>query len=121
MKNGIKTYQFHTAATMKPYNEGKFWIDRNIVTAFEIPAGSLEFALEEYRGHVMDFGIEISNTALHKKRNLLYRDAPDGTPKKCGYIFTGKTLIADRSADYCGYQYIDLWVSIRTVKYFDAF
>lgn len=58
-------YIFKTTATMKEYNNKKWWIDPNIIKEIHITASNLNEAFEFYRAIVMDdCGVEISRNAL---------------------------------------------------------
>lgn len=108
-------YIFKTTATMKEYNNKKWYIDGGIVSDMRINADSVENALEIYREQVEEkHYINISKNAI-KNKSEMFTDLPDGSVKQVGYVITGKTEF-DRG-DYSGYstQYIDLWVTILTV------
>lgn len=108
-------YIFKTTATMKEYNNKKWYIDGGIVSDMRIDADSVENALEIYRERVKEkHYITISKNAI-KNKSEMFADLSDGSVKQVGYVITGKTEF-DRG-DYSGYstQYIDLWVTILTV------
>lgn len=108
-------YIFKTTATMKEYNNKKWYIDGGIVSDMRINADSVENALEIYREQVEEkHYINISKNAI-KNKSEMFVDTPAGAAKQVGYVITGKTEF-DRG-DYSGYstQYIDLWVTILTV------
>lgn len=108
-------YIFKTTATMKEYNNKKWYIDGGIVSDMRINADSVENALEIYRERVKEkHYISISKNAI-KNKSEMFVDLLDGSVKQVGYVITGKTEF-DRG-DYSGYstQYIDLWVTILTV------
>lgn len=108
-------YIFKTTATMKEYNNKKWYIDGGIVSDMRINADSVENALEIYREQVEEkHYINISKNAI-KNKSEMFVDLLDGSVKQVGYVITGKTEF-DRG-DYSGYstQYIDLWVTILTV------
>ena len=108
-------YIFKTTATMKEYNNKKWYIDGGIVSDMRINADSVENALEIYRERVKEkHFINISKNAI-KNKSEMFADLSDGSVKQVGYVITGKTEF-DRG-DYTGYstQYIDLWVTILTV------
>ena len=108
-------YIFKTTATMKEYNNKKWYIDGGIVSDMCINADSVENALEIYRERVEEkHCIIISKNAI-KNKSEMFVDLLDGSVKQVGYVITGKTEF-DRG-DYTGYstQYIDLWVTILTV------
>ena len=103
-------YIFKTTATMKEYNNKKWYIDGGIVSDMRINADSVENALEIYRERVEEkHFINISKNAIKNKLAMLSR------AKQVGYVITGKTEFD--KGDYTGYstQYIDLWVTILTV------
>ena len=108
-------YIFKTTATMKEYNNKKWYIDGGIVSDMRINADSVENALEIYRERVKEMHyITISKNAI-KNKSEMFVDLSDGSVKQVGYVITGKTEF-DRG-DYSGYstQYIDLWITILTV------
>lgn len=108
-------YIFKTTATMKEYNNKKWYIDGGIVSDMRIDADSVENALEIYRERVEEkHSINISKNAI-KNKSEMFADLSDGSVKQVGYVITGKTEF-DRG-DYSGYstQYIDLWITILTV------
>ena len=108
-------YIFKTTATMKEYNNKKWYIDGGIVSDMRINADSVENALEIYRERVEEkHYISISQNAI-KNKSEMFVDLSDGNVKQVGYVITGKTEF-DRG-DYSGYstQYINLWVTILTV------
>ena len=108
-------YIFKTTATMKEYNNKKWYIDGDIVSDMRIEADSVENALEIYRERVKEkHGITISKNAI-KNKSEMFVDLSNGGVKQVGYVITGKTEF-DRG-DYSGYstQYIDLWITILTV------
>lgn len=108
-------YIFKTTATMKEYNNKKWYIDGGIVSDMRINADSVENALEIYREQVEEkHYINISKNAI-KNKSGMFADLSDGSVKQVGYVITGKTEF-DRG-NYSGYstQYIDLWVTILTV------
>lgn len=108
-------YIFKTTATMKEYNNKKWYIDGDIVSNMRINSDSVENALEIYRERVKEkYYISISQNAM-KNKSEMFVDLPDGETKQVGYVITGKTEFV--KGDYTGYstQYIDLWVTILTV------
>lgn len=108
-------YIFKTTATMKEYNNKKWYIDGGIVSDMRINADSVENALEIYRERVKEkHYITISKNAI-KNKSEMFVDLSDGDAKHVGYVITGKTEFD--KGDYTGYstQYIDLWVTILTV------
>lgn len=108
-------YIFKTTATMKEYNNKKWYIDGGIVSDMRINADSVENALEIYRERVKEkHYISISKNAI-KNKSEMFADLSDGSVKQVGYVITGKTEF-DRG-DYSGYstQYIDLWITVLTV------
>lgn len=108
-------YIFKTTATMKEYNNKKWWIDGDIISDMRINADSVENALEIYRERVEEkHYISISRNAI-KNKSEMFVDMPDRGAKQVGYVITGKTEFD--KGDYTGYstQYIDLWVTVLTV------
>ena len=111
----MNTYVFKTTATMKEYNNRKWWIDSGIVREIQVEAENVKQALKKYREIVMDRDyIEISENALRCK-NPMYIDTSTGEAKQVGYVITGKTEFEDRENYRWSTQYIDLWVTILTV------
>lgn len=108
-------YIFKTAATMKPHNRKKWWIDRDIIDDIRITADSVQKALEQWRKIVCDrFGVDVSENAI-KCKQPMYIDDENGDPRQVGYVITGKTDFD--KGDYSGWstQYIDLWVTVISV------
>lgn len=108
-------YIFKTTATMKEYNNKKWYIDGGIVSDMRINADSVENALEIYRERVEEkHYINIFQNAI-KNKSEMFADMSDGSVKQVGYVITGKTEFD--KGDYTGYstQYINLWVTILTV------
>ena len=111
----MKKYLFKTTATMKEYNNKKWWIDSNIVRDKYINAENLNEALEKYKNLVEEKDyITISNNAI-KNKNPMYVDTVDGNTKQVGYVITAKTEFQDDNYKWST-QYIDLWVSILTIE-----
>lgn len=111
----MNTYLFRTTATMKEYNNKKWWIDSDVVREIEIEAENVNAALKEYQKEVAEkFYIEISDNAI-KNKNPMYIDTITGEVKQIGYVITGKTEFEDRVNYKWSVQYIDLWVTILTV------
>lgn len=111
----MKEYLFKTTATMKEYNNKKWWIDSNIVRDKYINAENLNEALEKYRNLVEEKDyITISNNAI-KNKNPMYVDTTDGNAKQVGYVITAKAEFQDDNYNWST-QYIDLWVSILTIE-----
>jgi len=111
----IMNYIFKTTATMKEYNNKKWYIDGGIVSDMRINADSVEDALEIYRERVEEkHYITISKNAI-KNKSEMFVDLSNGGVKQVGYVITGKTEFD--KGDYTGYstQYIDLWITILTV------
>ena len=110
----MNTYLFKTTATMKEYNNKKWWIDSDVVREIEIEAENVNTALKEYQKEVTEkFYIEISDNAI-KNKNPMYIDTDTGE-KQVGYVITGKTDFEDRVNYKWSTQYIDLWVTILTI------
>lgn len=67
-------YIFKTTATMKEYNNKKWYIDGGIVSDMRINADSVENALEIYRERVKEkHCITISKNAIKNKSAMLSR------------------------------------------------
>ena len=108
------TYFFQTSATMKPYNNKKWWIDSNIIRDAKIEAVSIEEALTKYKKLVYDKTyIKISNNAL-KNKEPMYIDTKTGTVQ-VGYVITAKADFQDSENYRWSAQYIDLWVEISII------
>ena len=108
-------YIFKTTATMKEYNNKKWYIDGDIISDMCINADSVKNALEIYRERVKEKNyIDISKNAM-KNKSEMFVDLSGGGAKQVDYVITGKTEFD--KGDYTGYstQYIDLWVTILTV------
>lgn len=109
-------FLFKTTATMKHYNNKKWWIDRDIVREIKIDAENTHDALEKYRDIVRDRDyIEISRNAL-KHAEPMYRDTENGDAVQVGYVVTARCDFEDRDNYKWSAQYIDLWVSVYIVS-----
>lgn len=107
-------FQFKTCATMKPYNNKKWWIDPGIVRDITITAENIKEAIEQYRNTVYDkYYIDISQNAL-KTKEPMFIDNSNGESQQCGYVITAKT---DFDNDGTGWitQYIELWVTVNII------
>ena len=110
----MKTYQFKTTATMKPYNNKKWWISPDIIPTIIIAADDIKTALVQYQTICEEkHYVRISNNAL-KQKNPMYVDTKSGETKQVGYVITA---ITDFEYNRCKWvaQYIDLWVSIDEI------
>jgi hypothetical protein len=105
-------FLFETETTMKPYNDKKWWIDKNAMPEAYINADSLKEALTKYQKLAEENGITISNSAL-KTAEPMYVDSND-EPKQVGLVITASTDFYD-SYNICGKQYIELWTEILTI------
>lgn len=75
-------YIFKTTATMKEYNNKKWYIDGGIVSDMRINADSVENALEIYRERVEEkHYITISKNAI-KNKSEMFVDLSDGVQNK---------------------------------------
>lgn len=112
----MNTYLFTTTATMKPYNNKKWWIDRDIIPRIRITAENLKSALIEYQNIVKEqHYVDISNSAL-KNKNPMYVDSKTGETKQIGYVITAKTEFRN-DENYCwSTQFIDLWIRIDKIS-----
>lgn len=111
----MNTYLFKTAATMKEYNAGKWWIDRDIIRNKSIQAEDVKKALEIYAAEVnKSYEAHISRNAL-KDKSPMYIDTSEGV-KQIGYVITASSLFD--KGNYSGFttQYFDLWIEILTVN-----
>lgn len=107
-------FLFKTTATMKHYNNKKWWIDSGIIREISVDAENLGAAMVEYCETVRERDyIEISKNAL-KNKEPMYRDAPGGAVQ-VGYVVTAKTDFYDERGGWNA-QYIDLWVSVYIVS-----
>lgn len=107
-------YQFKTTATMKPYNNKKWWIDSGIVREITTEADTITAAVKEYQKKVQDhFCIYISDNAI-KTKSPMYRDTKTGEPVQIGFVITAST---DFDNDRRGWvkQFIDLWVTVNVI------
>ena len=108
-------YLFRTTATMKEYNNKKWWIDRNIIKQTIIEAENISEALKLYQEYTYNNAcITISNNALKNKKPM-YIDTDNGT-KQGGYIITAKSDFRDDDNYKWSVQYIDLWVDIDIIS-----
>lgn len=112
----MKNYLFKTTATMKEYNNKKWWIDSKIIRDKYINAENITEALEKYKNLVEEKEyIIISNNAI-KNKNPMYIDTADGKTKQVGYVITAKTEFHDDNNYKWSTQYIDLWIEILTIE-----
>ena len=103
-------YTFDTTATMKPYNNKKWYICGDIVRRKTIEAKNLSEALKKYQDEVTNKDyITISDTAL-KRKSPMFIDTVEGA-KQVGYVITGSTDFDDDGRGWVK-QYIDLRVTI---------
>lgn len=110
----MKKYQFKTTATMKKYNNKKWWIDSGIIREITINAENIEKAIEQYREKVIERDyINISKDALKNRENM-YIDSTEGEPQQRGYVITASTEFDDEGRGWIK-QYIDLWVTVNIV------
>ena len=86
-------YIFKTTATMKEYNNKKWYIDGGIVSDMRINADSVENALEIYRERVEEMHyISISQNAI-KNKSEMFVDLPDGGCKTSWLCYHGQNRI----------------------------
>lgn len=110
----MKKFLFETTATMKPYNNKKWWIDSGIVRNIAIVAEDVNAALKAYCETVKNqYCIDISNNAL-KNKSPMYKDDKSGNATQCGYVLTAKTDFDNDSRGWVT-QYMELWVTIAIV------
>lgn len=104
-------FLFKTATTMKPYNNKKWWIDKDVMPEAYINADNLKEALTKYQKRAEENGITISNSAL-RTAEPMYVDS-DGETKQVGLVITASTDFSN----FCTYskQYIELWTEILTL------
>ncbi len=114
------TYRIETKATMKEYNDDKWWIDRDVIGAVEIEADSVTEALDRWVDVCEERGVTVSRNAM-KTKTPLYRDMDLGGGKikmyQIGYVITASTDFEDRDHGRYVKEYIDLWTVIKTVSY----
>jgi len=111
----MKTYLFITSTTVKPIDQGKWWIDDKLVSNMYIQANNLHEALKEYQKRIEeDHGVTISNNGL-KNKSPMFRDDKDGNLIQIGYVITGKTLFDNGGKGWID-KYIDLWVEIQEIS-----
>ena len=110
----MKTYLFITITTVKPFDEGKWWIDDKLISNMYIQANNLDEALKKYQQKTEeDYAVTISNNAL-KNKSPMFIDDENGDPVQIGYVITGKTLFDNAGKGWID-KYIDLWVEIQQV------
>lgn len=82
-------YIFKTTATMKEYNNKKWYIDGGIISDMRINADSVENALEIYRERVEEkHYINISKNAI-KNKSEMFVDLSDGGRKASRLCYHG--------------------------------
>lgn len=83
-------YIFKTTATMKEYNNKKWYIDGGIVSDMRIDADSVENALEIYRERVEEkHCITISKNAI-KNKSEMFVDLSGGAQNKLAMLSRAK-------------------------------
>lgn len=86
-------YIFKTTATMKEYNNKKWYIDGGIVSDMRINADSVENALEIYRERVEEKNyITISKNAI-KNKSEMFVDLSDGGCKTSWLCYHGQNRV----------------------------
>lgn len=86
-------YIFKTTATMKKYNNKKWYIDGGIVSDMRIDADSVENALEIYRERVEEeHCINISKNAI-KNKSEMFVDLSDGGRKTSWLCYHGQNRV----------------------------
>lgn len=86
-------YIFKTTATMKEYNNKKWYIDGGIVSDMRINADSAENAFEIYRERVEEkHCIIISKNAI-KNKSEMFVDLPDGGRKTSWLCYHGQNRV----------------------------
>lgn len=111
----MKTYLFRTSATIKPIDEKKWWIDRDIVPNTYINAENTKEALEEYIKRLEDeHYIYVSKNALKTKEAMYVDDRESGHPMQIGYVMTAKTNFDNNGFNWVE-KYIDLWIEISII------
>lgn len=114
-------FEIKARVYMKPYNEGRYWIDRDCMEPHTVCAENVEEALKIYARDTRDgngyfAGVEISENAI-KKNNRDYFYKSGDLEHAAGIIVTGKTEIWDRSANVAGsLQYVDVYITVRMVE-----
>lgn len=113
----MKTFLFHTIATMKEYNRENWWIDRDIIKQIKIDAETLKEALNKYQEIVNEnYTINISNNAI-KNKQPMFIDCKDGSTKQVGFVITGKDeYFRDDNKNRWTTQFIDLWIDINEIS-----
>lgn len=110
----MNKYLFQTTTTMKPYNNKKWWIDSDIVRNIILEADDINKALDQYREHANESGIDISNNALRTKEPM-YITNSDGEDVQIGYVITGKLEFQDDVNYRWSTRYVDMWITILTI------
>lgn len=86
-------YIFKTTATMKEYNNKKWYIDGGIVSDMRINADSVENALEIYRERVEEkHYINISKNAI-KNKSEMFVDLSNGGHKTSWICYHGQNRV----------------------------
>lgn len=103
----MKRYNMTASIDFDYRDEGKFWLNTYSVEE-EVEAKDLKKAMRQFRDILKEeYGYEISDHAL-KNGQLCGRG-----DKLDEMAFKGRTLIVDRSADFCGYARLDIYVAIE--------
>lgn len=100
------TFTFTTRIYVKDYDEGKIWCTSDYVDDFSTDAPSKKEAYQEYFNHLDSYGYSLSKT---QRKNFRPYGESDGA-----LLFgsTAKSLMADRSANYCREHYFDVFTKV---------
>lgn len=110
-------YSFNTSTTLKEKDQGKWWLDEDLVKTIELDASNLREALEKYMEIVNDgYYVHISKNAIQKKEKMFQEIKPGGPSKQIGYVITGSTSFEREHGGFVN-KFIDLWIEIRVVSY----
>lgn len=111
----MNKYLFKTDATMKPYNNKKWWIDTKIINDITVKAETIDAALKQYQNIVSEnHYIIVSDNAIKNKQNM-YIDTESGS-QQIGYVLTAKCDFENNDNYTYSQQYIDLWVHISIIQ-----
>jgi hypothetical protein len=109
-------FNFKTRIFVKPYDEDKIWCTVDHVTDFEYEGelknkADLKEAYAAYFEHLSNFGYELSETQRKKFKAMCKEDSG-----ALDFWSTAKSLVCDRSANYCRDHYFDIFTKLHIYK-----
>lgn len=110
----MKHYEFITVCTMKEYNQKRYWIDHAYIRPISVNAENLKSAITKYREMIQEKYYTIISDNAIKNKSPMFIDTKTGETKQTGYVITALTEFQKETGEWVK-QYIELWVSIKTI------